>query len=142
MPDLSARVAEAFRSLPARYLGAPPGFDATYHVRLGDIGRTWEVRCPTHGARVRAGATRRRPDVVIGTDAATWLRLREGELSGIEAFSQRALYARGDLDLAVGFEGLFHLPNGRPPLLRIHDVPAGRLHVSTLTIGAGPDVVL
>ena len=37
MPDLSARVAEAFRSLPARYLGADPGFDATYHVRLGDI---------------------------------------------------------------------------------------------------------
>ena len=140
--DLTARVAEAFRLLPGRYLGAAPGFDATYHIRLGDIGRTWEVRCTTHGARVRAGATRRTPDVVIGTDAATWLCLREGKLSGIEAFSQRALYARGDLDLAVGFEGLFHLPNGRPPLLRIHDVPAGRLHVSTLTMGVGPDVVL
>ena len=53
---------------------------------------------------------------MIGTDADTWLRLRQGELSGIEAFSQRLLYARGDLDLAVGFEGLFRLPNGRPPL--------------------------
>ena len=60
--------------------------------------------------------TGRDADVVIGTDADTWLRLRRGELSGVEAFSQRLLYARGDLDLAVGFEGMFRLPNGRPPL--------------------------
>jgi pimeloyl-ACP methyl ester carboxylesterase len=91
---------------------------------------------------VRAGATRRTPDVVIGTDAATWCALRQGELSGIEAFSQRRLYARGDLDLAVGFEGLFRLPSGRPPLLRIHDVPVGRLRLSTLTMGEGPDLLL
>src|SRR3954452_4811924 len=135
MHELSARVAEAFRSLPSRYLVAEPGFDATYHIRLGDIGRSWEVRCTTIGARVRAGASRREPDVVIGTDAATWLQLREGEISGVEAFSQRRLYARGDLDLAVGFEGLFRLPSARPPLLRIHHVPVGKLKISTLTMG-------
>ena len=135
-------VQEAFRTLPARYLGAAPGFDATYHVRLGDVGHTWEIRCTPHGARVRAGATRRRPDVTIGTDAETWLALRQGELSGVEAFSQRRLYARGDLDLAVGFEGLFRLPNGRPPLLRIHDVPARGHRISTLTMGEGPDLLL
>src|SRR6201991_2473434 len=142
MLELAARVGEAFATLPARYLGAQPGFDATYHIRLGDIGRSWEVRCTALGARVRAGATRRKPDVVIGTDAETWCALRQGELSGIEAFSQRRLYARGDLDLAVGFEGLFRLPSGRPPLLRIHDVPVGRLKLSTLTMGEGPDVLL
>src|SRR5215216_1314353 len=142
MAELSARVAEAFRSLPSRYLGAEPGFDATYHIRLGDIGRSWEVRCTALGARVRAGASRREPDVVIGTDAETWLQLREGELSGVEAFSQRRLYARGDLDLAVGFEGLFRLPSGRPPLLRIHHVPVGKLRISTLTMGEGPDMLL
>src|SRR3712207_503015 len=114
-------VEEAFRTLPSRYLGAEPGFDATYHVRLGDVGHTWEIRCTSHGARVRMGATRRRPDVTIGTDAKTWCRLRQGELSGIDAFSQRLLWARGELDLALGFEGLFRLPNGRPPLLRIRD---------------------
>jgi pimeloyl-ACP methyl ester carboxylesterase len=138
-----AEVQDAFRSLPERYLGAHSDFDATYHIRLGDIGHTWEVRCTTHGARVRAGVTGRRPDVVIGTDAETWLRLRRGELSGLEAFSERLLYARGDLDLAVGFEGMFRLPNGRPPLLRIHDVELEYgTRVSTLTLGAGPDVVL
>jgi len=135
-------VEEAFRTLPERYLGAEQGFDATYHVRLGDLGQTWEVRLTEHGARVRKGVTRRRPDVVIGTDSDTWLALREGELSGIEAFSQRKLYARGELDLAVAFEGMFRLPNGRPPLLRIHcaDVPGAR--VSVMTMGEGPDVVM
>jgi pimeloyl-ACP methyl ester carboxylesterase len=99
------------------------------------------VRCTAHGARVRKGSTRREPDVVIGTDAATWLALREGELSGVEAFSQRTLYARGDVDLAIGFEGMFRLPNGRPPLLRVHEVRLPGRRVSTLTMGEGPDVV-
>jgi pimeloyl-ACP methyl ester carboxylesterase len=128
--------------LPDRYLGAEAGFDATYHVVLGDIGHTWEVRATTHGARVRKGVTRRQPDVTIGTDSVTWLRLRRGDFSGIEAFSQRRLYARGSLDLAVGFEGLFRLPNGRQPLLRMHDVRLGRTRVSTLTMGEGHDLLL
>ena len=135
-------VARAFRTLPDRYLGAEEGFDATYHVSLGDVGQTWEVRCTPHGASVRLGGTSRRPDVTIGTDSATWEQMREGELSGIEAFSQRRLTARGDLDLAIGFEGMFRLAGGRPPLLRIHEVHAGRLRISTLTMGEGPDVLL
>ncbi len=132
----------AFRTLPERYLGASADFDATYRIVLGDVGQSWEVRVTTHGARVRKGGTRRTPDVTIGTDAATWLALRQGDLSGIEAYSQRLLYARGDLDLAVGFEGLFRLPNGRPPLLRIHDIHLPGRRVSTLTMGDGPDVLL
>ena len=139
---LLQQVERAFASLPDRYLGADPGFEATYHIRLGDVGHVWEVTATTHGARVRKGISRRDPEVVIGTDARTWLRLREGELSGIEAFSRRLLYARGDLDLAVGFEGLFHRPDGRPPLLRVHDVRLSGGLVSALTMGSGPDVVL
>jgi pimeloyl-ACP methyl ester carboxylesterase len=139
---LVTEVERAFRSLPDRYLGAPAGFNASWHVRLGDIGRSWEVRCSTHGARVRAGRAGHKPDVTIGTDAQTWLELREGHINGIEAFSQRRLYVRGDLDLAVGFEGMFRLAGGRPPLLRIHQVPVGKLGISTLTMGEGPDVIL
>jgi pimeloyl-ACP methyl ester carboxylesterase len=135
-------VEEAFRGLPSRYLGAPNGFDATFHVRLADIGHTWEVRLTSHGARVRKGVTKREPDVTIGTDADTWLRLREGEVSGIDAFSARKLYTRGNLDLAVAFEGFFRRPNGRDPLLRLADVPVGRLKISTLTMGEGHDVLL
>jgi pimeloyl-ACP methyl ester carboxylesterase len=137
-----AVVDAAFRSLPDRYLGANPDFDATYHMRLCDLGHTWEVRCTSHGARVRKGATRRTPDVTLSTDADTWLRLRQGEFSGVQAFQRRLLTVRGNLDYAVGFEGMFRLPNGRPPLLQIYDVPVGRHHISTLTMGTGPDVLL
>ena len=133
---------QAFTTLPSRYLGADPGYDATFHIVLGDVGHTWEVRVTPHGARVRPGVTGRRPDVTIGTDAATWIALREGRVSGIEAFSKRLLYARGDLDLAIGFEGLFRRPDGRAPLLRMHDVCVGKLKISTLTMGAGRDLLL
>ena len=148
MPDKAphaarlAAVEAGFRTLPDRFLGADPGFDATWRIVLGDIGHTWEVRCTTHGARARKGATSRRADVVIGTDADTWNALRSGELSGIEAFGRRLLYARGNLDLAIAFEGMFRLENGRRPLLRIHDVRLPGRRVSTLTMGSGPDVVL
>jgi pimeloyl-ACP methyl ester carboxylesterase len=131
-----------FRSLPERYLGADPGFDATYHIKLCDLGHTWEVRCTSHGARVRKGATRRAPDVTLTTNADTWLSLRRGELSGIEAFQRRLLGVRGNLDYAVAFEGMFRLPGGRPPLLQIREVPVGRHRISTLTMGSGPDVLL
>jgi pimeloyl-ACP methyl ester carboxylesterase len=137
-----AEVEAAFRTLADRYLGAEPGFDATYHLKLCDLGHTWEVRCTSHGARVRKGVTRRAPDVTISTDAATWLALRAGDLSGIEAFERRRLNVRGNLDYAVAFEGMFRLPGGRPPLQQIHDVPVGRHCISSLTIGHGPDVLL
>ena len=132
-------VEEGFRTLPERYLGAPEGFDATYQVRLGDVGHTFEVRCTEHVARVRKGVTSRAPDVVIGTDAETWLRLRAGDTSGLEAFRDRTLYARGELDLAVRFEGLFRLPDGRDPLLRVHDVELPGRRISTLTVNEPGD---
>jgi len=135
-------VAQAFQSLPDRYLGADPGFDATYRIKLCDLGHTWEVRCTSGAARVRKGGSRRNPDVTIATDAETWLRLRRGELSGIDAFQQRQLVVRGNLDYAIAFEGMFRLLGGRPPLLEVHDIPVGRHRISTLTIGRGPDVLL
>ena len=135
------RVEKAFASLPARYLSADPGFDATFQVRLGDVGRTWEVRTRGHRCEVRPSPLRE-PDVVIGTDAGTWLALREGRLSGLDAFAQRRLYARGDLDLALGFEGLFRLPGGRPPIVRVTDVEIRGATVSSLIAGHGPEHVL
>jgi len=137
-----AKLEAAFQSMPERYLGASPDFDATYHIRLGDVGHSWEIRATAHGVRVRKGLTRRRPDVTLSTDAATWLALREGKLSGLEAYQQRRLAVRGNLDLSIAFEGLFRLPNGRPPLQQISEVRVGRHCVSTLTMGSGPDVLL
>ena len=132
---------EAFRSLPSRYQGADPDFDATFQVRLGDVGRTWEVRARGERCHVRPSHTRD-PDVVIGSDAATWIGLREGRLSGLDAFAQRRLYARGDLDLAIGFEGLFRLPGDRPPLLRVTDVRIPGATIRSLISGEGRDHVI
>ena len=140
--DRLATVERAFRSLPERYLGAGPGFDAHYRIKLCDVGRTWDVHCGPHGATVRNGGTRREPDVVITTDSDTWIRLRRGEFSGVEAFQRRLLDVRGNLDHAVAFEGMFRLPGGRPPLLQIRDVPVGRHRISTMTMGRGADVLL
>jgi pimeloyl-ACP methyl ester carboxylesterase len=137
-----ATVEKAFNSLPEHYLGADPGFDATYHVKLCDLGHTWEVRCTPFTAQVRKGATRRAPDVTITTDSDTWIRMREGRLSGVNAFNRRLLEVRGNLDYAIAFEGMYRLVGGRRPLLRIHDVPVGRHRISTLTMGLGPDVLL
>ena len=137
-----AEVEKAFCSLPERYLGADAGFDVTYRIRLRDLGLTWEVRCTRQAARVCKGGTRRRPDVTISTDSQTWLALRRGELSGVDAFTQRRLGVTGNLDHAIAFEGLFRLVGGRRPLLHIRQVPAGRHRISTLTMGNGPDVLL
>ncbi len=130
------RVQKAFATLPERYLGGEEGRDATVQIRLSDLGRTWEVEVHPDRCKVRTSPSRK-PDVVIGTDAGTWLALREGRMSGLDAFQQRRLWARGDLDVAVSFEGLFRLPDDRPPLLRIHDVRVRGARISSLTSGAG-----
>lgn len=137
----SRRVHQAFAELPERYLGASAAFDVTFQIRLGDVGRTWEVRARGPRCEVRPSPTRE-PDVVIGTDASTWLALREGRMSGLDAFSQRRLYARGDLDLALGFEGLFRLPGGRDPLLRVVDAETAVGRINALVAGGGPEQVI
>jgi pimeloyl-ACP methyl ester carboxylesterase len=138
---LAERVGDAFASLPGRYLGAAGGFHATYEIRLGDIGRLWEVRLDGERCLVRTSPSGE-ADVVIGTDARTWLALREGWLSGLDAFSARRLYVRGDLDLALGFEGRFELPGGRPPLVRIERAATSAGSISTLVSGTGAERVL
>jgi pimeloyl-ACP methyl ester carboxylesterase len=132
----STRVEEVFASLPERYLGADPEFRATVVVDLEDVGRSWAVELAGERCEVR-DRPRGEVNVVIGTDAATWLALREGKLSGLDAFRTRRLWARGNLDLAVAFEGFFRLPNGRAPLLRVHEVAAGKARISTLSAGNG-----
>jgi pimeloyl-ACP methyl ester carboxylesterase len=134
-------VEDAFASLPERYLGADPGFSASYRIELDDIGLSWAVELDESGCEVTV-SPKSDPDVVIGTDVATWLELREGQLSGLDAFRSRRLWARGNLDLAVAFEGFFKLPNGRPPLLGIHEVKAGKARISTLTAGDGIETVI
>jgi pimeloyl-ACP methyl ester carboxylesterase len=135
------RVEEAFATLPNRYLGADPGFRASFRIEIEDAGRSWTVELDGDACGVLR-KPERDSDVVIGTDAATWLALREGRLSGLDAFRNRLLWARGNLDLAVAFEGFFQRPSGRAPLVRVHEVRAGKTGISTLTAGDGDDAVV
>ena len=132
---------EAFATLPERYLGAEEGYRASVEIRLEDVGRCWEVQLTPNRCKVSLSGSRN-PDVVIGTDSATWLALREGRMSGLDAFSGRRLWARGDLDKAVGFEGHFRLPDERSPLLRMHNVRVKGACISSLTAGTGPEHVI
>jgi len=134
-------VEDAFATLPQRYLGADRGFAASYRFELDDLGLSWAVELDERNCTVGV-SPKSDPDVVIGTDAATWLQMREGQISGLDAFRSRSLWARGNLDLAVAFEGFFMRPHGRPPLLRIHEVKAGRARISTLTAGDGIETVI
>ena len=132
---------DAFASLPQRYRGAEDGFSAHYRIELEDLGMGWGVELGADRCEVTPG-NGREADVIIGTDSATWLRLREGKLSGLDAFRSRKLWARGNLDMAIAFEGYFRLPNGRPPLLHLHEVRAGKARISTLTAGNGVENVV
>ncbi len=134
-------VEEAFASLHERYLGADQGFRASYRIELDDLGLSWAVELDEECCAITV-SPERDPDAVIGTDAQTWLELREGRISGLDAFRSRRLWARGNLDLAVAFEGFFQRPHGRPPLLRIHEVRAGKARISTLTAGDGIETVI
>ena len=64
----------AFASLPERYLGADPGFSASYRIELDDLGLSWAVELDQQRCEVTV-SPKSDPDVVIGTDAATWLEL-------------------------------------------------------------------
>jgi pimeloyl-ACP methyl ester carboxylesterase len=133
------RVEEAFSSLPERFLGSET--PAIYRVELEDIERDWLVELQGDRCAVAAGG-KGRVDVTIKTDAETWLELREGRLSGLDAFAQRRLHAVGDLDLAIAFEGMFELPGGRQPLLRVHEVEAGKARISAITAAGGDETVV
>ncbi len=143
------RVEQAFATMPERYLGTgrdfrllgEERFDAAFDVRLGDVGRSWQVRVTPARCSVSLSPSRK-ADVVIGSDAGTWLAMREGRLSGLDAFAARRLYARGDLDLALAFEGLFELPGARPPLITLNQIPTRHGDISTLSAGAGDEHVI
>src|SRR4051794_8686543 len=128
--QLLREVDGAFASLHERYLGADQGFHASYRIELDDLGLSWAVELDEDRCTVTV-SPERDPDVVIGTDAATWLELREGRLSGLDAFRSRRLWARGNLDMAVAFGGFFKLPHGRPPPLRLPQGRAGEGGKST-----------
>ena len=132
---------EGFATLPERYLGAEAGFEATYRIDVTDSNDAWGVKVDHQSCEI-VRDPKEEADVEIRTDTRTWLKLREGDLSGLDAFRQRKLSAHGKLDLALAFEGLFTLPNGRPPRLEVREVDGAGKRVSVLSTGQGSESVV
>ena len=82
------RVPDPARALSGRRSGLRRDLPASSSAISGTRGRC--AAPPTAPACARA-PRRREPDVTISTDAETWLALRQGEMSGIDAFERRPL---------------------------------------------------
>ena len=107
------------RSPSATWAPTPASTPAS-RSRLGDVGRTWEVRA----ARASAARCGRRRCASRTWSSAPTPRpgsrcARAGSRASTPSPSGASTRA-ANLDLALGFEGLFRLPDGRPPLLRMH----------------------
>ena len=129
--DLRARLL----TLPGRLRrDAVDGLAAEWELHLGDDVFTLAVA--SRSCTVREGAGQD-PAVRVSTDPATWFALDDGRESGIEAFLDRRLVVRGDLDLAVRLQMLFE-PHGRdrvPADLEQLEVDADGLHLSAYVAG-------
>jgi len=135
------RAEEAFASLPETFLGAEHAIRGIYRVELTDLDRAWEIELTEDSCEV-ADEPGRKPDTEITTDSATWLALRDGKLSGLDAFVNGRLSARGNMDLALALESMFRIPGNRPPKVKIYDVEAGDNRINTLSSGTGERTVI
>jgi hypothetical protein len=143
MSDLSARVADAFHTLPPAISAPSPGFDATYHVRLGDIGAAGRSAVRRSGRACGPGGRAAGPTSVIGTDAETWLQLRAGRaVRRRGVLASAACTRRGDPRPRGRLRGPVPASQRAPAAAEIHHVPSGKLRISTLTMGEGPDMLL
>ena len=139
-----AEVQEAFRTLPERYLGRRARLrrDLPHPPRATSATRGRSAVPPTAPASAPASPAAT-PDVVIGTDAETWLRaapgrpLRRRGVLAAPPLRPRRPRPRGRLRGHVP-------PPQRPPAAAAH--PRRRVErgtrISTLTMGEGPDVLL
>ena len=102
---------------------------------------TWVlVGVQRNGRRMgRPGPDERMRSVTFAKDRVTWETTRaveEGNFEIDETYSPR------QIDLALGFEGMFRLPGDRPPLLRVTDVDVPGATIRALIAGQGPAHVI
>ena len=113
------------RSFRTATSGAPDGFDATFQIRLGDVGRTWEVAHrgdalrgpPLADPRARRRHRHRRLDLAR---AARGPRSPASTPSRSAASTPAATSTWRSASRASS-----DLPGGRAPLLRIDEVETG-----------------
>jgi pimeloyl-ACP methyl ester carboxylesterase len=124
---------------------------AERHRDGSDVSGTWQLELPgvasftisVAGDRCAVSPGRATDaDVVLTTDASTWLDVVDGHTSGIAAFLRGDLRVDGDLHRAVRLETLFTPAGPHQRLLRAERTRLGRVEVASLVAGSGTPVVL
>ena len=106
--------------------------DVVYELRLaGPGGGTFTVDIMDGECTITIGPGRRAPDAIYEMDAATWLAMAEGRVTGDEAVILGRLRIKGDVVAGRRFNDFF-APVGDPPL---HVAPVTRSR-SPLVIGS------
>ncbi len=135
-------VAKRVGTLPRRFLAdGVNGLAAEWELRIDD--RPFSVSVIEGECHVREGPALA-PSVVISTDGETWLAMDEGSMLGTQAFLDRRLHVRGNLDLAVRLQTMFK-PYGRPVRstdMRVFDVDADGVRLSCYAVGRGEPVLM
>jgi pimeloyl-ACP methyl ester carboxylesterase/putative sterol carrier protein len=129
---MPGQTAALLSDLPARYRGNGTGRAERVRIVAGRVSRDVVLSPESCSVEKLDG---HRPDAEIVTDPQTWSDIQEGRLSGIEAFADRRLWARGSIDSLLRFETMFERPasGGLPYSMELVDV-AG-IRVSTLIAG-------
>jgi pimeloyl-ACP methyl ester carboxylesterase/putative sterol carrier protein len=129
-------------TLPRRFRAENAnGLVAEWELRIG--GRSYVVSVRDHGCTVREG-TAFEPDVVIAATPDTWFAMDEGTLTGPEAFLDRRLTLRGNLDLALRLQTMFRPWRRRRRVADLDEVEvlADGIRLTTVVVGRGRPVLL
>ncbi len=135
-------VRKRIRTLPGRFLTeSADGLAVEWELRIGD--EEFAVDVVERTCHVREGPAAH-PSTVITTDPATWLSLDAGSIASIQAYLDRRLAVRGNLDLAVRLQTMFkpYRRSRRASDIQQVDLHADGLRISTYLAGTGEPLLL
>lgn len=127
-----ASVAQLIDRLPDRFTDGRLDLDDA-RFRLHVDGTHRDVVVSKKACRIEAPSGS--ADAEIETDPATWRAMFSGELSGIEAFTQRRLSVRGSIEASLRFDLLFEHPAAGALHYAIERVDANGVKMSVLLAG-------
>ncbi|MDQ4095586.1 MAG: alpha/beta fold hydrolase [Actinomycetota bacterium] len=102
-----------------------------FHIVVGEESR--DVVVGPSGCRVEESSGDF--DVEIQTDARTWRRIFNGQLSGIEGFADGNIEIRGSIDKSLLFEAMFDRPDAGGFRYALERVSLGGRAISALVAG-------
>jgi putative sterol carrier protein len=105
---MPASVQEAFEQMPARFnASAATGIDAIYQFNIsGNSGGMYWIQVANQEMHVYEGENDA-PTLVFSASDEDFLKLVNGELSGMSAFMAGKIKVKGDMGMALKLQSLF-----------------------------------